>query len=162
MNWLDIVIIVLLVIFAISGLVNGLIKALFSLAGLILGIFLAGHFYVQLADVLGFISNENAAKIAAFIVIFLVVLIVATILGVIFTKVVSNLLLGWLNRLLGAVFGVFEGALFLGAILAILVKYVGNHDVITGSFLAQFLLKGFPVVLSLLPSEFDSIKGFFK
>jgi membrane protein required for colicin V production len=75
--------------------------------------------------------------------------------------VVSNLMFGWLNRLLGGIFGVFEGALFLGAILAITVKYVGNHDAITGSAIAQFLLNGFPAVLSLLPGEFDSIRGFF-
>jgi membrane protein required for colicin V production len=161
-NWLDIVIIIALILFVISGIVSGLIKAVFSLAGLILGIFLAGRYYVQLSGIFGFISNDSAAKIVAFIIIFLVVLIIATILGIIFTKIVSNLMLGWLNRLLGGIFGVFEGALFIGAILAVIVKMTGSQDAITGSILAQFFLNRFPVVLSLLPSEFDSIRGFYQ
>jgi len=162
MNWLDIVIIVFLIGFAIAGLVNGLIKTVFSLAGLVVGVILAGRYYGALADRLGFIPNEKAAGIVAFIIIFLVVMLIAAILGFILTKLISAVLLGWVNRLAGAVLGAILGAIFIAAILAIWAKYMGPVNAFSGSALAPLILKYFPAVLGLLPQEFDSIRKFFK
>ncbi len=162
MNWLDIVIIVLLLISAVGGLFNGLIKSVFSLVGLIVGVVLAGRFYTGLAGLLRFIPDENIARIVAFIIIFLVIIIIAAILGVILTKLVSTMLLGWLNRLGGAVFGVLIGAVFIAAILVIWVKYLGANSVISGSGIAHILVDGFPLVLALLPKEFDIVRQFFQ
>jgi membrane protein required for colicin V production len=161
MNWLDIVILIALAISIFSGLKSGLIKSLFSLVGLIVGVVLAGRFYVTLGDHLGFIHSANAAHIVAFICIFLIVIIIAAILGSIITKVISLILLGWLNRLAGAVFGLIFGMIIVGAILAIWVKYGGPVSIISGSGLASFLLDKFPLVLGLLPQEFDSVKSYF-
>jgi membrane protein required for colicin V production len=162
MNWLDIVLAIFLVISIIGGIANGLIKSVFSLAGLIVGVVLAGRYYSSLADHLPFITNERAASIVGFIIIFLVVVIVASILGAIFTKVVSDIMLGWINRLGGAVFSFFTGALFMAAVLAIWVKYSGENSSISGSYLASVLLDRFPLVLGLLPPEFDIIRRFFQ
>lgn len=161
MNWLDIVILVLLIISAFGGLMNGLIKSILSMVGLILGVVLAGRYYINLAGILGFIPSENAAKVVAFIIIFVIILIIVTILGVILTNLVSAILLGWANRLAGAVLGVVVGAIFIAAILAIWVKYMGASGSISGSTIAPFLLERFPAVLALLPNQFDSIRNFF-
>ncbi len=162
MNWLDIVLAILLVFSIIGGIANGLIKSVFSLAGLIVGVVLAGRFYASLGDHLGFISSEKAAHIVAFILIFLVVVIIASILGAVFTKIISDIMLGWVNRLGGAVFGLFTGALFLAAILAIWAKYSPDNSSISGSYLASILLDRFPLVLNLLPPEFDIVRNFFQ
>ncbi len=162
MNWLDILIIVVLVISAFSGLINGLVKTLFSLAGLIVGLLLAGHFYASLADHLGFISSENAARIVAFLIIFFAVLAVATLLGWLFTKLISALLLGWLNRILGAAAGVVMGAITIGALLALWVHFMGSSDTFQNSALAKFLLDRVPIVLGLLPGDFGGVKNYFR
>jgi membrane protein required for colicin V production len=162
MNWLDIVIAIVLVIGVVMGLKAGLIKMVISLAGLILAIFLAGRFYVALADKLAFISSDQVARIAAYIIIFVVIMIIAAILAWILTKLASAILLGWINRLVGAVIGLIIGAIFCGAILAIWVKYTSmGADVISDSFLGKFLLNTFPLVLALLPGEFDTIRSYF-
>ena len=162
MNWLDIVIIILLIISAISGLASGLIKAVFSLVGLIMGIVLAGHFYITLSGHLTFISNQNAARIAAFITILLLVIIIAALLGLLLTRLVSAISLGWLNRVGGAVFGVILGAIFIAALLSIWVKYAGGDGTISSSFLAPILVDRLPLVLALLPSEFKSVHQYFQ
>jgi membrane protein required for colicin V production len=162
MNWLDIVIIVFLFLSIAGGLMTGFIKSIFGLVGLILGVVLAGRYYAPLADHLGFISNENAARVLAFIIILAAVGIVAGLLGIIFTRIVSTLTFGWLNRLLGAVFGLFQGSILIAALLIILVKYAGIGDFVSHSALASFLADKLPIVLGLLPSEFDSIKQFFQ
>ena len=160
MNWLDIVIIVVIAISVFNGLRSGLIKMLFSVAGIIVGIVLAGRFADDFAGVLTFIPDDWS-KIAAFAIILVAVMIVAWILGTVLSKLISLVLLGWVNRLAGAVLGVVVGALFCGAVLAIWVKFLGIGDSVAGSALANFLLDKFPIVLGLLPSEFDSVRNFF-
>ena len=49
----------------------------------------------------------------------------------------------------------------VAAILAVWVKYVGAGGTIEGSFMAGFFLDSFPIVLGLLPKEFDSVREFF-
>jgi membrane protein required for colicin V production len=162
MNWLDIVIIVILIGSLIGGIQNGLIKAALSLIGLVVGIVLAGRFYLSFSHVLSFIPHEGAAKIVAFVIILAAALIVFGIIAALLTKLASALLLGWINRLAGAVVGVIMGAIFMGAVLAIWVRFLGMTGAIAGSAIAPFLLKYFPVVLSLLPSEFDRVRSFFQ
>jgi len=161
MNWLDIVIIVLLVSAAIGGMVAGLIRAVFSLAGLIVGVILAGHYYVPFSAYLGFIPTEKGPTIVAFIIIFLAVMIVATLLGFLLTKLISAILLGWLNRVGGAILGLLLGSIFIAAFLIVLAKYTGAEGVISESVLALVLLDKVPIILAFLPPEFDSVRNFF-
>lgn len=161
MFWLDIVILVSLAFPAFNGLKKGLIKAVLSLAGLILGIILAGQFYDSLAGLLAFIPNENAANIIAFVLILVGVMAIAALLARLLTFVASITLLGWVNRLGGAVFGLVLGAILMSAILAVWVKFFGS-DTISESLLATALLDKFPLILALLPQEFDVIRDFFQ
>ncbi len=162
MNWLDIGILVVIGLSVFNGLRQGLIKAVLSFAGLIVGVTLASRFYPTVAGFLTFLPQGTVAEVAAFVIILVAILIVTSIIAAVLTKVASAILLGWLNGLGGAVFGFLMGAIFVGAILAIWLKFLGKNDIITGSLLAGILLDKLPLVLNLLPSEFDSIRQFFK
>ena len=59
MNWLDIAILVLIAIPTLLGLKSGLIKAILSFAGVIVGVILAGRYHTILAEKLTFISQAN-------------------------------------------------------------------------------------------------------
>lgn len=161
MNWLDIVLLVALVAVAFTGLKQGLIKAVLSLAGLIIGVILASNLYTTLGNLLGFIPNEKAAGIVAYILILIVVMIIASILARLLKTIISIAMLGWVNHLGGAVFGLLLGAIFWGAILAIWVRFFGT-GLVTESFIAGVLLNKFPLVLALLPSDFDVIRNYFQ
>ena len=160
MNWLDVILAILLISAAFLGFMQGLIRALLSLTGILVGVVLASNFYQPLSGLLGFIPNERAANIIAFILILAIVLVITALLAKLLTAVVSGATLGWINRLGGALFGVLLGAIFLGALLAVWVEFFGA-GVVTESLLAGVLLDKFPLVLALLPSEFDSIRKFF-
>ncbi len=162
MNWLDIIIIVLLAITTLIGLRIGIIKAVLSLAGVIIGVILAGRFYVALSEQFTFIPQENLAKIAAFAIILVIVMLVAGILASVLKWLASIVMLGWVNRLGGAVFGFVLGAIFCGVLLAIWAKFLGTEEPIIGSGLAMLLLDRFPMVLALLPEEFDAVRSFFQ
>jgi len=161
MNWLDIVIIVVAVLMGIVGLRQGIIRTVFGIAGLIGGIVLAGRYYGGLAAVLS-PSGATWANIAAYAIILIATLIVAGVVGWLVAKLVHLVLLGWLDRLVGCILGVVIGGLLCAAVLAIVGKYYpGAGAVISQSGLARFLVGGFPLLLALLPEEFDFIRDFF-
>ena len=62
-------------------------------------------------------------------------------------------MLDWVNRL--------GGAILWGAILAVWVRFFGT-GLVTESLIAGVLLDKFPLVLALLPSEFDAVRNYFK
>ena len=161
MNWLDIVILVCLVVPVFIGLKIGLIKAVLSLVGLIIGVVLASNLYKPLANIMGFISNENVANIIALIIILLVVMVAATIAVRLLKFIASVTMLGWVDHLGGAIFGFLLGAILWSALLATWVKFF-DTDLIKEAFIAGILLDKFPLILGLLPSEFDVIRDFFK
>ena len=162
MNWLDIVILVIIAIDTLLGLWVGLIKAALFLAGIIVGVILAGRFYTPLSQLLSFIPSEGAAKVVAFAIILVGVMIIAVLLAVLLKRFTSLVMLGWVDRLGGAVFGLLLGAIFCGALLAMWAKFLGVGGAIDGSALAPILLDRFPMVLALLPGEFDAVRSFFQ
>ena len=162
MNWLDIVILVIVVIAVFLGLKIGVIKAALSLAGLIAGVILAGRYYLPLSERLAFILQANVAKIVAFALILIGVMLLAALLAKLLQWATSAVMLGWVNHLGGAVFGLVLGAILCGALLATWVRFWGITDIVRQSSLAVILLDRFPAVLALLPDEFDTLRSFFK
>jgi membrane protein required for colicin V production len=161
MNWLDIVIIVVAVLLGLVGLRQGIIRTVFGIAGLIGGIVLAGRYYGGLAALLS-PSGATWANIAAYAIILLATLIVAGVVGSLVAKLVHFVMLGWLDRLVGCVLGVIIGGLLCAAVLAIVGKYYpGTEAFISQSVIAKFLMERFPLLLALLPEEFDFIRDFF-
>jgi membrane protein required for colicin V production len=161
MNWLDLVLIVVLAIFTLIGLRTGIIKAILSLAGIIVGVILAGNYYLPLSERLTFIPHTGAARIVAFAIILIGIMVIAAVLARFLKWATSLILLGWVNRLGGAVFGFVLAGILYGAALAAWLKFFGSTSTITESGLANILLDRLPLVLALLPKEFDSISSFF-
>lgn len=159
MSWVfDIIILIIIAIPTFIGLKVGIVKALLIVIGGIIGIVLAGRYSDQLGAVF---SDASWGKVVAFIVILLAVLIIASIIARFIKWALSAVLLGWVNRLGGAVLGFILGALFCAAVLTMWVKYMGAGDIIEDSALAKFLLDVFPIALGLLPASFDDVRKVF-
>jgi len=161
MNWLDIVLIVVLALATLMGVWRGIISMVIPLAGIIVGIVLAGHFYGTVGGWLP-IGNPEYAKWVAYAIIIAFVFIVAVILTIIVTRFVKWAFLGWVDHLGGAVLGLVLGALTCAAVLAACVQFGIGLDFIQGSGIAELLLDWFPAVLALLPGEFDAVREFFE
>ena len=174
MGWLlDIVIIVIAGICAYIGWRQGLIRATFSIVGLIVGIVLAGLLADDLAEK---ISGAQWAYFAAFAIILIVVLIIANIIGGILKQFTKFVIMGWLDSLGGMVSGLLIGAIAIAAILASAGAWAdslpqneiveaakqGMSEAIGDSFLAELLIDKFRLVLALLPGNFDAIQIFFE
>jgi membrane protein required for colicin V production len=161
MSWLDIVLIIILAVSTLFGLKTGLIKTVLSLAGMIIGVILAGHYYVALSERLTFISSEGIAKVVAFAIILIGIMIIASVIARFLKWATSLVLLGWVNRLGGAAFGLIMAGILCGAAIAAWVNFFGSGSTIENSAIASLLLERLPLVLALLPEEFDSARSIF-
>lgn len=124
MNTFDIIITALLVFGFIRGLLKGLFVEIASLVALILGVYGAIHFsYFAAALLKNYVSwDEKYLTIVAFALTFAVIVIVIALLGKLFTKIANFAALGFLNKLLGGVFGVLKIGLILSVILLVFSK----------------------------------------
>ena len=121
MNYIDIVLVLLLVFSAIGGFRKGLIVELASLAALILGIWGAIQFSDITSDFLveNFKLETNYLNIISFIVTFIVIVILVHIVGNVVQKLVETVMLGFVNKLAGLIFGIIKAALILSIILLV-------------------------------------------
>jgi len=122
MNWIDLFIIIVLAIALFRGFTDGFVKEVISLAALILGIWGAIKFSAFTAAKLydWFDMTGQYVGIIAFMVTFGIIVVLIHFIGLSADKFVNAVSLGFLNRILGIVFGVFKNVLILSVIFVVL------------------------------------------
>ena len=125
-NYFDITIGAIVLILGIKGFMNGFIKEVFGLAGLVGGVYFASRFAPTAATFIdkNFLHLENTAllKLFGFLAVLIIVWLSAAILGSILSKLTSASGLGFINRLFGFIAG--GGKYFL--IFALIVTALSN------------------------------------
>tara|TARA_Y100001934_G_scaffold272424_1_gene360669 strand:- start:104 stop:613 length:510 start_codon:yes stop_codon:yes gene_type:complete len=157
MNWIDLIILIVISGFGFLGWKNGIIKWISTLAGAIVGIILAGRYYEISAKFLPVDSGID--EIVAFAIIFVTTLIIFWFLANIVKKILNLLLLGWVDRSVGAVIGLTVGILSVAAVasIAVIIPIDAVHSSVEGSNLLGPLLEVTSVIHVLLPTQFDQI-----
>ncbi len=158
MNWLDAVILIAIIGFTVAAFRAGLIREVVTLVAVVVGVLIAGHYYDDLADdVLLFIKNDKAAKVTAFLSLFGSVALMGQLAALLMKQAVSILLLGWLDHLAGAAFGLLKGLVLVELFLMFFATfpYLGLDDAIDGSGIAPLFLDNGAALLKLLPGEFN-------
>ncbi len=158
MNWLDIVIVLVIVFFAGSAFRAGLIREVVTLVSVAVGVVVAGLFYDDLArDVLVFIDNDKTALIVGFLVLLGAVYLAGQLVAGMLKQAAGLLLLGWADHAGGALFGLIKGLIVVEVLLILLVTYpqLGLEGDIDGSALASVFLDASDVLLLILPNEFE-------
>ncbi len=130
MNWIDLIIVVLLILSVVSGFTNGLVKEVASLAGLILGIWGAIKFSSFTAAKLydWFDMTGQYVGIIAFLVTFGIIVVMIHFIGIVADKMIDAVALGFLNRILGMVFGAIKTVLILSVIFCVLNSIDARHS----------------------------------
>jgi len=130
-NLLDLILLIPLLLFAFNGYKKGIIIEVTTLVALLLGIYAALFFSNFTANLLtgSFNISKEYLNIVAFIVTFIAVLVVVMIIGKLLEKLVNLLMLGFVNKVAGAVFGILKGALLL-SILIFLINYFDTNATI--------------------------------
>ncbi len=156
MNWVDIVVVILLVLGFLGGLKEGAVKSLSSLVAMLVAIPLAGLSYQLLASLLSFLPGENWENFLGFfitmgiisVILHLIFFLPRKLIGAVWKKGVFYRVLGAVFNLLGSIIGMVVFTLVVQAypIFDWLERWVSGSGVLAGlasafSFI-QFLLPG--------------------
>ncbi len=129
-NYFDVSIAAIVLILGIKGFMEGFIKEVFGLLGLVVGVYFASRLAPDAAVFIekNFfqLENESLLILIGFLAILILIWLGATILGSIFSKLTNQSGLGFLNRLFGFIAG--GGKYFL--IFALIVTALSNVTLI--------------------------------
>src|SRR3989344_2613209 len=123
MGTVDIIILIIIALFVIKGIKLGLIEAVGGIIGLFVGAYMAGLYYDEVADMLInlLFGSQILANVLGFLLVFIIVNRVIALLFWIIDKVFHVIaiipFLKTFNRLLGGLFGLIEGLIFVGIVV---------------------------------------------
>lgn len=120
LNYIDIAVVCLLFYGLIRGAFRGFFVEIASLLALVLGVFGALHFSSFTANLLSSYLQWEYLPLLAFALTFIGIIIGVTWVGKLLTKLAKVVLLGFVNRLLGAVFGLGKWLVICGVVIWIL------------------------------------------
>jgi membrane protein required for colicin V production len=141
MTLADLLIVVVLAVSVISAFIKGFLLEIFSLAGVIFGLFFAAANYMELAPwILRFVHEKDVANLIAFVVIALLIMVLAGLAGRLLRSVIRTVGLGILDRLAGAVFGLAKGCIVVTLVLMGVVAFLPRQDWLDRSRLAPAFL----------------------
>lgn len=115
MNWLDVIILLPLLIGLVRGLMRGLVTELIAILAVILGCVGAriwgpvfSHWIAQQVS-----WAQAVCDVIAYALLFLAIAVVLNLLGKLFSRLLKAIHLGFVNRLLGAIFGSLKWAIIV-------------------------------------------------
>src|SRR5512141_3166103 len=113
MNWLDIVILCILVLLVINGIRKGFILSLATLIALVLGIWAAIRFSWFVSSFLNktFHPSGSWLTVLSYALTFILVVILVILIAKLLERVVKTVGLGLANRIIGGLFGLLKGLL---------------------------------------------------
>lgn len=162
MTTLDIILLLCFVPAVWEGVSKGLIRQIVGIAGLFVAVCLARKFCLPAGEWLAphlDKVNPQVINIICFTAIFFITLLLCGLLSRLLTDVVKFASLGWFNRLLGVVFGIFKTALLL-ALLVCLFEELNGKFTIAGrdsldksavyGYLKDFGSRFFPYIKTLI------------
>ena len=131
MNWLDMVLIFMVVSAGIVGMWIGLIRAAFTTLEVVLGILIASQVSGNLGGLYaGSINNEGLANVIAYGLVILAAVVVARAATIIVCKILDFLLMAWADKLAGLVLGSVAGVAISVAAIGGLAELTYNADLI--------------------------------
>lgn len=166
-NWFDAIILGLVILVGIKGALNGLIKEIFGLVGIIGGLIFATRFDGTKEIISTYIyqtKNEQMMSFIAFIASFIVFWLLCLIIGNILAKFIHASALGFLDRLGGLIFGSAKVFLIFSVIFAVITNiYILNskiEPILKGSITYDTMVKSGKWIMNLniekIKDDFDN------
>jgi len=124
-DWVIVAIIAMSMLF---GLLRGLVREAFSLAGWLAALVVARTFFEPFDEMLGpLVTTPSLRHLAAYAGLFIGTLVVSWLLGYAVMSLVDAAGLKWSDRLLGGIFGLSRGLIVVLALLILIQPFV-EHD----------------------------------
>lgn len=157
MNWFDLAILGVILVFAVIGIVRGFIKEVLSLASWILSFWVAFTFAEPTSYLFEpYIDAPLLRLVSAFAALFVVTLLLLTIISYLLHKLLSVKGIKGTDRVLGGMFGAVKGLVIVAALMLFAQETVLPQEVWwRSSALAGHFQPLVLVLRDLLPIEMD-------
>lgn len=148
MNALDVLLLILLAVTAFAGFRQGFIVEVAGILGAVAALGVARLEYVDVRTILEQLAAKSPwLTIVAYVLVFLVVWGAIIIVARKLRLLVRLMMLGWLDRLGGAIIGLVQGALLVALLLYFArrvpqtgIRHLANHSALAPTFLSAMPL----------------------
>ncbi len=156
MSWLDFVFAILICVSVAAGFSKGFIRIGIGFIAALVGIVMASWFYGTAAGwLIPYVTSPNVANFLGFLTVFAIVLTVGSLISTILVRMFKLVGLSWLDRFLGAVFGVVRGLLVSVALLMIMLAFAPSktHNAVVDSYFAPYVMESANLLSAVTPFE---------
>jgi membrane protein required for colicin V production len=145
----------LIIIISIAvSMTKGLAREIVSFIALIGGFVLAALYYpVVAARFMDYSKTEAIANFIGFLIIFLGCILFGAIISFLINRFIKMASLEWVDRLLGAVYGLLRGWAISSIIVLALIAFPVRQNLVARSILAPYLLAGARAAVFLVPQQ---------
>lgn len=168
MSLFDITLLVIVGIFALAGLWFGLVHTIGSLAGTVLGVYLATRYYEPAANWLINTTGwgANFSKVLIFVIAFFIINRLVGLVFWVIDKILSVItrlpFVNGINRFLGLIFGILEGVIVLGMVFYFIARFpVGDKFMValSASQIAPTTVNVASVLWPLIPDAIRTLQS---
>jgi membrane protein required for colicin V production len=150
---LDLIIAIPLLYFGYKGAVNGLVKEVLNIVGIILAIFLTFNYLDMFTGIIAPIFEEGASYVPFIsgVILFIGTLGVVALVAYATKELLKAVKLSIVNRALGGAFGALKSGLVVSAVLLLLAGFnVPSDEARNDSYL-------YPAVIYLAPLTYNAV-----
>ncbi len=164
MNPLDIIIISAMLFLIVRGIFRGFFREIGSLAGVILGIWLANLYQPQVTEYLKtYLPSGRFLPLVGFGVIFAFVVVLCNLAGRALKAILKKAFFGCVDRFLGACLAILKGIIIIYfAIILITFFLPSKTPVIAKSRLSPLIISSYQSMVSIIsPGSYENLKRKF-
>lgn len=153
-DWVDWIILAVLLACVLGGLAQGFFRSVCSLGGLVLGLILAAWNYQLVASLfMPILHSDTLCDTIGFLIIAFLVMAVCNIVGGILARAAKIVGLGCLDALGGAIVGFLQGALLVMVCILVTVAFFPQTRWLTEARLPQLFFSACDVSTRVTPSD---------
>lgn len=142
MNTLDIILIICLSAALIEGLIRGFTEQIIALVSIIAGTWAAFKFSQLVCSMLQpyLQISEKVLYVIVFVLMIVVVILLLRLLGKVIKASIKFVMLGWLDRLLGALFALIKVSLIIGIVIILFNTINSSFHIVSESVMENSVI----------------------
>jgi membrane protein required for colicin V production len=160
MNWLDFVLIAILAISIASSFAKGFAREVIGLVAAVAALIGGAWFYRMAGEVVRpWVGSRETANLCGFLLIFAAIIVLGLLVSWLVGAMMKAVGLSWLDRLMGAGFGVARGVIVCVAVITAIVAFAPGMDAATppqavvGSTIAPYMIDTAHALTMAAPKE---------
>jgi membrane protein required for colicin V production len=153
-NWLDGILVAIVVASVVTAALKGFVQELISLASVLIGLGVAAFGYPRAALWFDDLTNSHETALGlGFFVLFLGTLLAGALVGVVARKLIKSAGIQSFDRFLGGIFGLARGILIDTILLMVLMAFAIKPDAVRQSAVAPYVTTGARAIALIMPGN---------